>query len=251
MTVLVAAALGALIGLSLGALGGGGSVLTVPALVFMLGESVPAATTGSLLVVGGTALGGALAHARARTVRWDIALVLVATGVVTGIAGTELNHRLDPNVLLLCFAAVMLAGAATMVFAPQAHRAVHRSGAGMVRVGIAGAAVGFLTGLLGVGGGFVIVPLLVVGFGLALPAAVGTSLVVIAGNCIAALVDRGIQPALDWKVLAPFGLVALAASVVGAVLARRVSSATLTRAFAGLLVAVAAYVGLRSGTVLA
>src|SRR6476646_9519651 len=233
MTVLVAAALGALIGLSLGALGGGGSVLTVPALVFVLGESVPAATTGSLLVVGGTALGGALAHARARRVRWDIALVLVATGVVTGIA------------------AGMLAGAATMVFAPQAHRAVRPSGAGMVRVGIAGAAVGFLTGLLGVGGGFVIVPLLVVGFGLALPAAVGTSLVVIAGNCIAALVDRGIQPALDWKVLAPFGLVALAASVVGAVLARRVSSATLTRAFAGLLVAVAAYVGLRSGTVLA
>lgn len=250
MAVLGAVMLGALIGLGLGALGGGGSVLTVPALVFVLGESVPAATTGSLLVVGGTALGGALAHARNRSVRWDMALVLVATGAVCGIAGTELNRRLDPNVLLLCFAVILLAGAAAMLLMPGARPTGHRSAAGL-RVGGAGALVGFLTGLLGVGGGFVLVPVLVLGLGLAMPVAVGTSLVVIAGNCVAALAYRGIQPDLHWEVLAPFGLAALAGAVLGAALARRVSSAALTRAFAGLLVAVAAYVGLRSGAALA
>jgi hypothetical protein len=251
MMILLAASLGALVGLGLGALGGGGSVLTVPVLVYALGQSVPVATTGSLIVVGGTALGGALTHARARTVRWDIAAVLVATGVVAGIAGTALNRRLDPNVLLVCFAAVMLAGAVAMLLASRPRRAVPRAQVGFVRVGVAGAAVGFLTGLLGVGGGFVIVPALVVGLGLLMPTAVGTSLVVIAANCAAALIDRGIPPGLDRAVLVPFGAAALVLSVVGAVLARRVSSATLTRAFAGLLVAAAAYVGLRSGAVLA
>ena len=115
MTVLLAVALGLLIGLSLGALGGGGSILTVPALVYALGETAQSATTGSLVIVGITAAAAAVGHARAGRVRWRAGLAFGAAGVAASLVGTQLNARVQPGVLLVAFALLMLVAAAAML----------------------------------------------------------------------------------------------------------------------------------------
>jgi len=114
MTVLLAASLGLIIGLSLGALGGGGSILTVPALVYALGETAQSATTGSLVIVGITAAAAAVGHARAGRVRWRAGLAFGAAGVAASLVGTHLNARVQPEVLLVAFAVLMLIAAGAM-----------------------------------------------------------------------------------------------------------------------------------------
>lgn len=243
---------GALIGLALGALGGGGSILTLPVLVFALGLTAQEATTGSLVIVGITAAAASVAHARAGETRWREGLVLAAFGVPTSVVGTRLNRTVDPDLLLLAFAALMLVAAAGMLLraegrtpSPPADRSVAPR-LDVLRLGPVGLVIGFLTGFLGVGGGFVVVPALVVLLGFAMPVAVGTSLLVIAINCAVALVARVSHDSFDWGVVVPFTAAAVAASYAGKRVSDRADPATLTRAFAGLLVAVAGYVAVRA-----
>ena len=286
MTALAAMTMGLLIGLSLGALGGGGSILTVPALVYVLGVAPRAATGQSLVLVGVTALAATIAHARAGHVRWGPGLAFGAAGLAASYAGSALNARLDPQLLLLAFAALMLAAATAMLahrdtqqapdrcpapadarptpggqaaarggvltLAPPTPRpAKHRpSAAGVVKLLLAGSLVGFLTGLLGVGGGFVIVPVLVMALGYPMADAVGTSLLVIAVNSAAALLSRSEHMELDWVVLGPFLAASVAGSLAGHRSADRLPAAALKKAFATLLVLVAAYVAARAGTAL-
>lgn len=204
--------LGLLIGLSLGALGGGGSILTVPALVYLLGESARAATAGSLVIVGVTALIGAFGHTRSGNVRWLSGILFGITGVAASWAGTAANRHVDPNILLLTFAALMLIAAAGML-----RRAATPSDAGRnalashpaitprgdLKFIAASLLVGFLTGFLGVGGGFIIVPALVVVLDFPMPVAVGTSLLIIALNSVVALVARAGHMTFDWSVILP------------------------------------------------
>ncbi|MDE9364806.1 sulfite exporter TauE/SafE family protein [Luteipulveratus sp. YIM 133132] len=254
-TLLAAAGLGLLIGASLGALGGGGSIITVPALVYLLGESPQAATTGSLVIVGVTSLIGAVGHARSGNVRWATGAVFGVTGIVASWAGSALNRHVEPNVLLLAFAALMLLAAVGMLRrarrAPLAGR--ERSdapstltAAGLARFVGAGLLVGFLTGFLGVGGGFIIVPALVMALGLSMPVAVGTSLLVISINSAAALAARAGHATFDWSLILPFTLAAVTGSLLATRAADRVSPAALSRAFAALLILVATYVAVRS-----
>ena len=269
MTLALALLLGVLIGISLGALGGGGSILTVPALVYVLGDSARSATTASLVIVGVTALVGALGHARAHHVRWTSGIVFGSVGIATSFVGTALNRRVDPNVLLLCFAALMLVAAVAMlrrslvptpddedgapdggsaavaVRAPTSVR-TQLTAAVTLKVVAAGLTVGLLAGFLGVGGGFIVVPALVLALNLPMPVAVGTSLLVIAINSAAALVARAGNDSFHWAVIVPFTIAAIGGSLAGKEVAGRVSSTTLTRAFAGLLVLVGAYVAVRS-----
>ena len=249
MTLLLAAVLGLLIGLTLGALGGGGSILTVPALVYAVGESARSATTASLVIVGVTAAVAVVTQARAGRVRWRAGLALSAAGVAASFAGTALNARVDPNLLLGCFAGLMLLAAAAMLAKsrsgsaePEEPRADHSRMEVAVRVVAVGLAVGFLTGFLGVGGGFIVVPALVLTLRYPMPDAVGTSLLVITLNSVVALVARAGSSAFHWAVIVPFTIAAVAGSLGGQGVARRVSAEQLTRAFAGLLLAVAAYV---------
>jgi uncharacterized membrane protein YfcA len=246
----VAVLLGGLMGLSLGALGGGGSILTVPALVYLLGEPAHAATTASLVIVGTTSLIAAAGHARAGKLRWRAGVVLGLVGLGTSYAGTALNRSVSPDVLLLVFAVLMLAAAAGMLRRASRERdelaGTSRLAGDVAKLIGAGLLVGFVTGFVGVGGGFVIVPALVVGLGLSMPVAVGTSLVVIALNCASALLARGGSETFHWAVIVPFTAAAVAGSLFGTRLATRVSAAALTRAFATLLVAVALYTGVRS-----
>lgn len=255
MTLALTLLLGAVIGISLGALGGGGSILTVPALVYVLGESARSATTASLVIVGVTSVVGAIGHARAGHVRWRAGLTFGLVGVAASYAGTALNHHVDSNVLLLAFAGLMLVAAAAMLRrAPDAEPAAEVAAGSVgtaVKVIAAGLAVGFLTGFLGVGGGFVIVPALVMALGFPMPVAVGTSLLVIALNCAAALGARAGQGSFDWAVIIPFTAAAVVASLAGGFIAERVNARTLTRAFAALLVVVAVYTAVRSALALA
>ena len=292
MTLAVAALLGVVIGISLGALGGGGSILTVPALVYLLGESPQTATTASLVIVGISAVVGALGHARAGTLRWVTGVVFGLLGVSASFLGTALNRQVAPNVLLLAFAGLMLVSAAAMLrragrpASPAAETALDDAGAGpaaspleagpgetgggglatatrrrtvrrprldtasVLKTVVAALVVGFLTGFLGVGGGFVIVPALVMALGLPMPVAVGTSLLVIALNSGAALLARPELGSLPWGIVVPFTLAAIVGSLLGRRVAARLPATVLTRAFAGLLVAVGAYVAIRSALAL-
>ncbi len=269
--LLAALALGLVMGLVIGALGGGGSILTVPALVFALGLNAQEATTGSLVIVGVTAVVASVGHARSSNTRWKTGLLLGAAGVPASVLGTRLNRLVDENVLLLSFAALMLVAAAGMLLRSHSHAAdpaddgdESRTSGGTatavrtapaptitgsqaaLRLVAAGLLIGFLTGFLGVGGGFVIVPVLVIALGFSMPVAVGTSLLVIALNSAVALAARVGNSTFAWDVIVPFTLAAIAGSLLGKKVADRVASHTLTRAFAVLLVAVAVYVATRA-----
>lgn len=244
---------GVVIGLSMGALGGGGSILAVPVLVYALLLDPQAATTASLVIVGVTAIAAAVSHARAGRVDWRAAVIFGALGIPASIGGSLLNRAVDPQVLLLAFAALMLLAAAAMYRrsrqpedASPAHSPTATAHVARV-VGVA-LVVGFLTGFLGVGGGFLIVPALVLAMGFGMPTAVGTSLVIISITSFAAFVERLGHGTIPWNVIVPFTAAAIVGSLLGKRLSDKVPGATLTRAFAVLLVLVAGYVAVRAGT---
>jgi len=269
--LLAAAGLGLLMGLVIGALGGGGSILTVPALVYALGMSAQEATTASLVIVGLTATVSAVGHARSGHTRWRSGLLLAAVGVPASLVGTHFNRLVDENALLLAFAALMLVAAAGMLIRsgddtgadPQNQDVdrtpprgegtaadLRRGGRATLPTIAAGLGIGALTGFFGVGGGFAIVPVLVVALHVPMTAAVGTSLLVIALNSAVALAARAGQGNFDWQVIVPFTAAAVIASLVGQRVADQLPGRSLTRAFAALLVLVAGYVGVRASLAL-
>lgn len=278
--LLIAIPAALLIGLSLGALGGGGSILTVPALVYLLGQDAHAATTGSLIIVGTTALLGMIAHARAGHVRFRQGIVFAAVGIAGTWLGTHLSAHVGQNALLIGFSLVMLAAAVPMIRrsrgvvvggvehyratprgrpavtprAPVATAVATRSRVWprqAVVVVTAATGVGLVTGFFGVGGGFVVVPALVLALGYEMPVAVGTSLLVIGINSGVALLARVGHPVhLDWPLLAAFTATAVLGSLLGGRVARRVDPAWLGRGFTVLLVAVALYTATRSALAL-
>lgn len=270
MRALLASPLGFLIGLSLGALGGGGSILAVPALVYGAGQSPRDATTTSLLLVGIASLVGMIGHRRAGRVRVRTGVVFGLVGIGGSLIGSAVNRRIDPDVLLLAFAVLICIAAWRMVTGcPTCTRvgedaavaaAAAASGTVAVRrrsrldvralVGVvaAGTLVGFLTGLFGVGGGFVIVPALTLVLGLPMPEAIGTSLLVIVINSTVALGTRMATSTIDWAVTAPFVLAAVAGVLTGTRIADRLDARKSLRWFAALLVGVAGYTAVRALT---
>ncbi|MBM6399325.1 sulfite exporter TauE/SafE family protein [Phycicoccus sonneratiae] len=253
VALLLAVLAGVAVGLSLGALGGGGSILAVPALVYVLSLDPRAATTASLVVVGATALTGAVGHARAGRVDWRAALVVAALGVPAALAGSVVGRLVDPQALLVAFAGLMVLAAVAMFRRSRGEVAAAapapRTGARrVVPVVAVGLGVGFLTGFLGVGGGFLVVPALVLALGFAMPTAVGTSLVVIALTSLAAFAERVGHGAVPWGVVVPFAVAAAGGSLLGRHVTDRVPAVVLTRAFAVLLLLVGGYVAVRAGT---
>lgn len=253
MTAL-AVAVGLLIGLSLGALGGGGSILTVPALVYLLGQSPHQATTASLLVVGIAAITGAITHARAGRARLKTGAIFGLLGIAGSYAGSLASAAVPASLLLAGFGVLMLIVAATMILRgrhpglsrPAAHP---REGARHVAVVAAAATgVGLITGFFGVGGGFVVVPALVLALGFDMPTAAGTSLIVIAVDSAGALAARAGHAmfALDWAMVAAFTVAAALGTLAGSRLAGRVSPQRLSAAFTLLILAVAGYTLTRS-----
>jgi uncharacterized membrane protein YfcA len=252
--------LGLVIGLALGALGGGGSILTVPALVYLLDQDPRTATTSSLLIVGSTSLIALVPHARAGRVRSVQGLMFGALGTAGSFAGSALSSHVPAQVLLTAFAGLMLVVAALMLRRslrpgdPSGHQdptaepflTLHPLTCACPRLAklvVIATVVGLLTGFFGVGGGFVLVPALVLALGFPMPVAVGTSLLVIAVNSATALAARVSVAGthLDWRLIAAFTAAAIVGSLLGGRIASRVPHRQLTRAFAALLVGVAAY----------
>ncbi|MFB7470752.1 sulfite exporter TauE/SafE family protein [Kitasatospora sp. NPDC056184] len=255
MSVLITALLcGAVVGVALGALGGGGGVLAVPALVYLLGSSPAEAGTTSLVIVTATSATALARHAGTGTVSWRTGALFAAAGVLPAVAAAGLAHRIPQAVLTAAFAvlaalaaAAMLRGTRTARRAPvdgdgQPGGGDGQRGGGRLRTLAAGAGLGAVTGLLGVGGGFLAVPALVSVLRLPMRKAVGTSLVVVLINSVVALTTRlsvtGIS--LDPAVFGPFVGAAVLGAWDGKRLAAKLSGAALQRAFAVVLLAVAA-----------
>ena len=257
---------GALIGLSLGALGGGGSILAVPVLVYALGQSPAQATTGSLVVVGVTALTGAVAAHRAGNVLLGRGVVFGVVAVGGAAAGALGAAHVSEQVLLAAFAVLMLLVGALMAvrqlgpgtaqphsraalddpiitFSPTFGCACPRA----LKVLVAATVVGLLTGFLGVGGGFLVVPALVLALALPMEHAVGTSLVVIALTSAAALVVRAgsvVQP--DWWLVFALTGASAVGGYAGARVADRTDTSKLSGAFTVLVLTVAVYTAVRA-----
>ncbi|QRN97149.1 sulfite exporter TauE/SafE family protein [Archangium violaceum] len=234
-----------LIGVLLGLLGGGGSILTVPLLVYILGVEPKTAIAMSLVVVGLTSASAAVMHARAGRVRWRTALVFGAGGMLGAFLGGRVARFLPSGVLLLLFAAVMLAAAVAMLRRketppPSDVPADEPVRLPVPRVLAQGAAVGVLSGLVGAGGGFLIVPALVL-VGLPTPIAMATSLVVISLQCAAGLLGHLGHVDLPWGLTTAVLATAIAGSFLGGRLAGRVSPGSLRKGFGGFVLGTACF----------
>ena len=236
---MIAALAGALaIGLSLGLLGSGGSILTVPVLHYLLDQPDKVAIGGSLLVVGIVAAAGCVPYALRRQVDWSNVAWFGLPGMAGAWIGASLAHWIPGPVQLAVFAAVMLAAAWRMLASPPARSAAAPRRAAVVG---GGASVGLLSGIVGVGGGFLIVPALVLLAGVPMAAAVGTSLAVIALNSAAGFIRSvGVLEAgglsLDYTVLGTVAAVGVFGSYAGQRLGRRLPQAALRRTFGVFLV---------------
>lgn len=238
-TLLLAPLLGALIGLALGMLGGGGSILTVPMLVYLLGQPPHTAIAASLVIVGANALTGAWLHHRTGHVRLNAALLFGISGMPAAYVGARLSAQISGAWLLVLFALLMLVIAALMLRGGIPSAAVHRQPDRWWRVLLGGLGVGFLTGFLGVGGGFLIVPALVLLLGMEMPDAVGSSLVVIALNCVAGLFGHLSTGELPWLLIGLFVLAGLLGLRVGERATRVLAPRRLRQAFALFVVVLA------------
>jgi uncharacterized membrane protein YfcA len=249
MAIATGLALGALIGVLLGLLGGGGSILAVPALVYGMGFDIEEAIPISLVVVAAASAVGVLPKIRAEQVRWRMAGIFAVAGIPATIAGSVISGHLPQPVLMVGFAAVMVVAGIRMLTDQGATGTACKIEAGQVdwrrcaprSIG-AGLLVGLLTGLFGVGGGFLIIPALVVVLGVEMSTAIGTSLLIITANSAAGIFSHLQGISIDWQVTAAFVAAAMATSLVAGYFGTKVDTARLQHWFAYLVFAVAAYV---------
>ncbi len=263
---LVLVAIGAALGLVIGLLGGGGGILAVPLLV-AAGQPFLVASSQSLVIVGAGAAAALVPHHRARRVDWRVGLTFGALGAVGAVVGARLAQYINPTILLGGLTVLLLGGAVTMLrsalgehtraetramasvemaggaVAPAFGRAADQDssvGSSRMRIVALASSVGLVTGLLGVGAGFVVVPALVSAMKLPIKKATATALVVIVMNsAVAAVVRHGSQGSLAITV----GLAAASATfaVIGALVSRRLPGWVLSTAFAVLMILVAIY----------
>lgn len=239
--------LGLLVGVVLGVVGGGGSIIAVPALVYGMGMSPAQAIPTSLLVVGLSSLAALLPRVR-DGLNWPVIALVGAAGIPAAWGGAAAGRLLDPDLLMLAFAVIMVAAGVRMLVATSERqgscstgptRALRTCAPKAVAVGLL---VGFLTGMLGVGGGFLITPALTIFLGLRMKEAVGTSLAIIIINSAAGFSAHAAGYAIDWPTTLMFAVPAILGSVVAARFARRLKERHIRISFAALIFAVAAWV---------
>jgi uncharacterized protein len=250
--------LGSLVGFSLGLIGGGGSILTVPLLVYVIGESVSAAIGTSLAIVGLNSLAGFLGHWRYHRVHLKTGLIFGGAGTVGAFFGTWLGHFLPAREVLFLFSLVMISAAIIMLHRAGSGAATEPPNSSEERYGMwdwgkvlaAGVGVGVLTGLFGVGGGFVIIPALVIVLGIPMRFALGTSLLIITMNCIAGLIAHLQYGGISVMTTILFVCGGLLGTVAGTRLAGRMPESRLQQVFAFGVVAVAVYLAFKAHPVL-
>ena len=243
---------GSLVGFSLGLVGGGGSILAVPLLVFLVGVGSPHVAIGTAAVaVAANALIGLLQHARAGTVRWPCAVLFSTLGVAGAWLGARLGQAVDGRLLLGLFAVLMVVVAALMLARRRAKGAEgvpHLSLSNAPRLAGAGLSVGALSGFFGIGGGFLIVPGLVFSAGFPMAYAVGTSLVAVSAFGLTTAATYAVSGLVDWGIAALFIAGGAAGSFLGLWAVKRLSvkRGALETVFAVLILTVASYTLWRS-----
>ena len=216
--IAVTIALAVLVGVSLGLLGGGGSILTVPLLAYVGGMEAKQAIATSLLVVGVTSAIAAISHARPGRVRWRIAMLFGLAAMAGAYAGGLVARFIPGTVLLVGFAVIMIAAGLAMLRGRKETTGAHGDQPlPVVQIVVLGVAVGMISGLVGAGGGFLLVPALALLAGVPMPVAVGTSLVIISMQSFAGFAGHLASEQIDWR-LAGF---VTAAAVVGALIGGR------------------------------
>jgi len=233
--ILLAIVLSLPIGISLGLLGGGGSILTVPVLIYALGVEEKSAIAASLLVVGTTSIFAAITHARAGNVVWRTALVFAGAGMVGAYLGGLVAQFIPASILLVLFALIMFGtafamwrGRASSTSAPNSAKRELP----LTKIVVEGLVVGVVTGLVGAGGGFLVVPALALLGGLPMHQAVGSSLVVIALKSFAGFAGYAAHTTVDYTLTAIMTAAAVAGSFVGGAVAKRVPQELLRKGFA-------------------
>jgi uncharacterized membrane protein YfcA len=255
-------ALSVLIGVSLGLLGGGGSILTVPILVYVAGMPAQEAIASSLFVVGVTSIAGVISHARGGRVRWRTGLIFGAAGMAGAFSGGLFGGHLPGDLLLVAFALMMVATSVAMLRGRRSSAdtdgtadtdsarttestADHQHPLG--RILLDGFVVGLVTGLVGAGGGFLVVPALALLGGLPMSVAVGTSLLVIAMKSFAGLAGYLTTVQLDWPLVLAVTAAAVAGSLVGGRLAGRVPEVALRKGFGWFVLVMGSFVLVQQG----
>ena len=249
--MLTAISLITLVGLSLGLLGGGGSLLAVPALTYGAGLPAQEAIATSLVIVGATSLFALIPHARRGNVAWRVGAAFAGSSMIGAYLGGSLARRFSASTLLIFFATLMVTTALAMLrgraraLEEEAEGERERESGGELSLSLAlpiGAAVGVVTGLVGAGGGFLIVPALTLLGGMPLRGAVGTSLMVISLNAFAAFAGHSAHVSVDLPLITTLTLAALGGSVLGASGAARLPTELLRRGFALFVLLMAAYI---------
>lgn len=235
----LAIVLSLLIGLALGLLGGGGSILTVPIFIYLLHIETKSAIATSLLVVGITSAVALLQHALSGNVRWRIGALFGAFGMLGAYAGGMLAKAL-PSWLILTFFALLMVGTAVAMLRGR-HAAEEGTPQALWKVGVEGLVVGIVTGLVGAGGGFLVVPALVILGGLPMKQAIGTSLLVIAMKSVAGFAGYMSHVDVDYTLSAWITGAAVIGSLVGTRLGARLPQDTLRRGFAYFVLVMAAF----------
>lgn len=236
-------ALAVFVGISLGLLGGGGSILMVPLLAYVGGFAPKVAIAMSLLVVGVTSAIAAIGHARAGRVRWRVAVIFGLVAMAGAYAGGRLARFIPDVVLLVAFAVIMVAAGVAMLrgrrgSAPDAEEHPFP----VFKIALLGVVVGLISGLVGAGGGFLLVPALALLGGLSMPLAVGTSLVIIAMQSFAGFAGHLVTEQIDWRIAGLITAAAIVGALIGGRLVGLVNPDTLRRLFGWFVLLMAALI---------
>lgn len=227
-----------LTGLLLGLLGGGGSILTVPVLVYVLGFDARDAIVTSLIIIAITSFIAMISYARKGCVCWKTGFLFSITGVIGAFLGARISAYIPDEILLFLFAIVMLIASFYMLRSTPVTKAKHSFSNGLCPVELPllailfdGFMIGIITGVFGVGGGFLLVPALIFLVGLPIHAAIGTSLIIITLQSIAALAGHADHISLDPKIVVMFSGLAIIGSLIGSSLSHKISPKNLKQGF--------------------
>lgn len=239
---MILAWLGALvIGVTLGLLGSGGSILTVPVLTYLVGQETKVAIAGSLMIVGIISIFSVIPYARQKLVKWRTVVIFGVPGMIGAVVGAWGAHFVSDAVQMLIFTALLLAASYLMFKPIKLNGDEEHQERAMSKIALDGFVVGAITGLVGVGGGFLIIPALVILGGLSMRLAVGTSLVIIAIKSFAGFIGylsvlEALQLSVNWNIIWIFSAIGVIGGWLGHKISARVNQEVLKKGFALFLI---------------